>query len=60
MAFFIDALINIEKRRDFMNPNVLPKNIQQAIIDLTEDEEFQKIFSEDQQLDYLDSLKHDK
>ena len=43
-----------------MNPNVLPKNIQQAIIDLTEDEEFQKIFSEDQQLDYLDSLKHDK
>lgn len=43
-----------------MNPNVLPKNIQQAIIDLTEDEEFQKIFSEDEQLDYLDSLKHDK
>lgn len=43
-----------------MNLNTLPKHIQQAVVDLTEDDQFQKIFRQDQQLDYLDSLKHDK
>lgn len=43
-----------------MNLNILPQNIQQAVVDLTEDDQFQKIFAEDQKLDYLQSLKHDK
>ena len=43
-----------------MNLNTLPQNLQQAVVDLTEDDQFQKIFAEDEQLDYLDSLKHDK
>lgn len=43
-----------------MNLNKLPNDIQHAIVDLTEDEQFQQRFKEDQQLDYLDSLKHDK
>lgn len=43
-----------------MNFNKLPQNIQQEIIQLTEDQVFQKRFAEDQQLDYLESLKHDK
>ena len=43
-----------------MNLNKLPQNIQYAIVQLTEDQQFQKRFAEDEQLDYLDSLKHDK
>ena len=43
-----------------MKLNKLPYNIQNAIVDLTEDQQFQKIFAEDQRLDYLESLKHDK
>lgn len=43
-----------------MNLNTLPQNLQQAVVDLTEDEQFQKIFKEDEQLDYLESLEHDK
>lgn len=43
-----------------MNLNTLPQDLQQAVVDLTEDEQFQKIFKEDEQLDYLESLEHDK
>lgn len=43
-----------------MNLNALSKDLQKAVVDLTEDLQFQKIFAEDEQLDYLDSLKHDK
>lgn len=43
-----------------MNLNTLPQDLQQAVVDLTEDEQFQKIFKEDEQLDYLESLQHDK
>lgn len=38
----------------------LPKNIQIVIFNLTTDEQFQQRFSKDKQLDYLDSLRHDK
>lgn len=43
-----------------MRLETFPQNIQQAVFNLTEDEQFQKIFAEDKQLDYLESLKHDK
>ena len=43
-----------------MRLETLSKDIQQAVFNLTEDQEFQKIFAEDKQLDYLQSLKHDK
>lgn len=38
----------------------LPQHVQKAIVDLTEDQQFQKRFADDEQLDYLQSLKHDK
>lgn len=43
-----------------MRLDTLPKEIQYAVAALTEDQEFQKRFAEDKQLDYLESLKHDK
>lgn len=43
-----------------MNLNKVDKKIQQAICDLIVDEEFQKRFALDKELDYLQSLKHDK
>lgn len=43
-----------------MNLNKLPQNLQYEIIQLTEDQVFQQRFAKDQQLDYLESLKHDK
>ena len=43
-----------------MRPYNLSPEIQNAIIQLTEDQVFQKIFKEDQKLDYLESLEHDK
>lgn len=43
-----------------MNLNTLPQEVQLAVVALTEDEQFQKRFAEDETLDYLDSLKHDK
>ena len=43
-----------------MKTKNLSPEICNAIIDLTQDQQFQKIFAEDEQLDYLESLKHDK
>ena len=43
-----------------MRLNNLPYYIKNAIVDLTEDQVFQNRFAEDKQLDYLESLKHDK
>lgn len=43
-----------------MNLNILTPQLQQAVKDLVEDQVFQERFAKDEQLDYLDSLKHDK
>lgn len=43
-----------------MNLNNIPQHILQEIINLTQDQQFQKRFKEDEQMDYLESLEHDK